>query len=147
MRNPGARIGRRSFIKGSTAVLAVAAVAPVALLSGRSARAAGLRFSQAYFSDRAGAFFNVDAGAGGWHSLELVGVTDDDASAKLEQFTVRFRGSPNATFIEGTYDVAPPEGDAFALHMQPAGSDDSGAYYEASFSLIRPISLSCAGPA
>jgi hypothetical protein len=143
----GLKIGRRQLLKSSTAAMAVAALGPVTLLSGRTANAAGEGFSEAYFSERAGAFFQIDAGAGGWNSLELMDVVGNEASPLLDQFTVRFRGSTSVAFDEGVYAVAPPEGDVFSLHMQPAGGDEDGAYYNATFALIKPVVPSCAGSA
>ncbi len=143
----GFKIGRRQLLKHSTAIVAAAAIGPVTLLSGRTANAVGAGFSHAYFSEQVGAFFQIDAGAGGWNSLELVEVVGSDASPLLDQFTVRFRGSPNVTFEEGVYAVAPPAGDTFELHVQPSGSDGGGAYYDASFALMKPVMPSCAPPA
>jgi len=135
----GPDLGRREFVKGSTVAMAVATIGPMTLLSGHAADAAdGEIFSNAYFSQRAGEFFQVDAGAGGWNSLELMEVVSSDASPLLDQFTLRFRGAPNVAFDEGLYDVAPPDGDVFALHIQPTDSDDDGAYYSATFALIEP---------
>ena len=135
------KVGRRAFLAGSTVAVAAAAIGPVTLLSGRPANAASESFSRDYFSDRAGEFFQVDVGAGGWSSLELVEVIGIDASPQLDQFTVCFRGSPNTAFGEGLYDVAPPEGDVFGLHIQPTGSDSGGAYYDATFALAAPTSV------
>jgi hypothetical protein len=135
------KIGRREFVKGSGVAVAVATMGPVTLLSGRVANAADEGFSEAYFSAQTGAFFQVDAGAGGWNALELMEVTGRGPSPQLDQFTVRFRGAANVAFDEGLYSVSPPEGDAFALHMQPTGSDDDGVYYDASFALVKPTQV------
>ncbi len=135
----GPDLGRREFGKGSTVAVAVATLGPMTLLSGHTADAAeGEIFSNDYFSQRAGEFFQVDAGAGGWNSLELMEVVSRNASPLLDQFTLRFRGAANVAFDEGLYDVAPLDGDVFALHIQPTDGDDDGAYYSATFALIQP---------
>jgi hypothetical protein len=135
----GPRIGRREFVKSSTAAVAVATIGPVTLLSSHTADAAESEgFSNAYFSQRAGEFFQVDAGADGWSSLELMEVVSSNTSPLLDQFTLRFRGAPSLAFDEGVYDVAPPNGDVFALHIQPTESDDNGTYYGATFALMEP---------
>jgi len=137
----GPKIGRREFVKSSTAAVAVATIGPVTLLSSHTANAAESEgfFSNAYFSQRAGEFFQVDAGAGGWNSLELMEVVSSNTSPLLDQFTLRFRGAPSLAIDEGVYDVAPPNGDVFALHIQPTDSDDNGTYYGATFALIETI--------
>jgi len=105
----GPKIGRREFVKSSTAAVAVATIGPVTLLSSHTANAAESEgFSNAYFSQRAGEFFQVDAGAGGWNSLELMEVVSSNTSPLLDQFTLRFRGAPSLAIDEGVYDVAPP---------------------------------------
>jgi hypothetical protein len=138
----GPKIGRREFVKSSSVAVAVATIGPATLLSGHAADAAESEgFSSAYFSQRAGEFFQVDAGPGGWNSLELMEVVSSNASPLLDQFTLRFRGAPNVAFDEGLYDVAPPDGDVFALHIQPTDSDDDGTYYGATFALIEPTEV------
>ena len=116
----GAKVARRGFLQGSTATLAAVAIGPMAFFAG-VARADKVPLAHRYFSDRVGQFFSIDAGA--WRSVELTGVVSHDASPPLDQFTLRFRGSPHEPIEEGLYTVAPPDGDAFELHIQPAGED------------------------
>ncbi|MBW2273772.1 MAG: twin-arginine translocation signal domain-containing protein [Deltaproteobacteria bacterium] len=139
------RIPRRRFLKGSTATLAAAALGPIAFFAGEPARADGPEFTQRYYEDRTGQWFTVSADT--WHAFELVEVIAHDLSPRAEQFTVRFRGSPHAEIDEGIYAVAPPTGPYYHLHLQPAGSDGDGSYYEASFSIYRPFVAACAGAA
>jgi len=139
------KIPRRSFLQGSTATLAAAALAPVGFFAGSAARADATAFTRLYFDERVGQFFHIDDGA--WRSVELIHVVSHDVSLRLEQFTVRWRGSPHVAIEEGIYNVAPPAGAIFELHVQPAGADSDGSYYEASFSIIKPIVPSCAGTA
>ncbi len=129
------KVARRSFLQGST-VLAAAAIWPTVFLAD-VARAEGAAFARSYFEDRVGQFFSIDDGA--WRSVELIGVVSDDISPLLDQFTVRFRGSPHVPIEEGLYSIAPPDGATFELHVQPAGADQDGCDYIAAFSLVKPI--------
>jgi hypothetical protein len=139
------KIGRRQLLKSSTIAVGFAAFGPLVWTSGSRAGTRASDFDRAYFDERVGSWFHVDAGS--YEHLELVEVTGIDASPRLDQFIVRLRGSPHVEIAEGLYEVWPPAGEAFALHIQPAGHDDGGSYYEAAFSIIKPVSPSCAGPA
>jgi hypothetical protein len=134
---------RRGFLKGGTAALVLAGFAPVALFGGKTARGAASDFTKAWFDARTGEWFYIDAGS--WQSVELVEVVGSNASPRLDQFTVTFRGSPNAEIQEGTYEVAPPDGASFQLLVQPAGSDANGSYCSASFSVFKPVNRGCFG--
>jgi hypothetical protein len=136
-------IERRGFLKGGTAALVLAGLGPVALFGGKSARGAPSRFTKAWFDARAGEWFHIDTGS--WQSVELVEVAGSNAAFQLDQFTVRFRGSPHVEFEEGIYEVAPPDGASFRLLVQPAGSDTDGSYCSASFSVFKPVNHGCIG--
>ncbi len=131
------KVARRSFLQGSTA-LAAAAIWPTVFFA-EVARAGGGAFARSYFEDRVGQFFSIDDG--GWRSVELIGVVSSDISPLLDQFIVRFRGSPHVPIEEGLYTVAPPDGATFELHVQPAGADRDGCDYVAVFSLVKPIAF------
>jgi hypothetical protein len=79
--------------------------------------------------------------------VQLVEVTDEVASPRVEQFSIRFLASPHSDLEAGTYPVVCDEGGSFELYLEPAGEDAEGRYYVASFSLIRPITPGCAGGA
>lgn len=135
-------ISRRSFVK--TGALAIAGFTPVALFSG-GARADGLQRGQDFFEGLLGEWMHVDAG--GWKDVELVGVSGISVDPRLDQFILTFRGSPHAVIEEGTYDLAPPQGDAFLLHLKPAGADEQGRLYAANFAHFKPLSPGCGAPA
>ena len=141
----GGKIPRRRFLQGSTATVAAAALGPIAFFAGEPARADGPEFTQGYYEDLKGQWFTISADQ--WNAVELIEVIPHAVSERSEQFTVRFRGSPHAEIAEGTYAVAPPYGPYYHLYIQPAGSDEDGSYYEASFSIYLPFNPSCAGAA
>jgi len=141
----GAKVPRRRFLKGSTAVVATAALGPIAFFAGEPARADGPEFSQRYYEDLEGEWFTIDNGA--WNAVQLIDVIPNLVSPQAEQFTIRFRGSPHAEIEEGTYAIAPPYGSYYRLHILPAGSDRNGTYFESSFSIYQPFNPSCAGAA
>lgn len=144
-RDSGPKIPRRRFLQGTTAAVAAAALGPIVFFSGDPARAAGPEFTRSYYDERTGQWFSIDDGA--WRSVELIEVVPHDISPRLDQFTVTFRCSPHTEIDEGLYAVAPPDGPSFHLHLQPAGADRDGSYYEASFSSLKPLTPSCAGAA
>ena len=136
------RIPRRRFLKGSTAAVAAAAIGPVVFFAGDEARASRRDFTKAHFDDLIGQHFVM--GAHGGVSVQLVEVSERPGSPGLEQFDVKFEGPANLEAEEGTYDFYPPSGEQFALHVLPVRGGDAERYYRASFSLLLPLSRSCA---
>lgn len=132
---------RRDFLKSGVAVLVTAGLSPwLVASSGAPAGAGG--FSKAEFQALLHTWFHV--GGPAWQPMELVDVRDGLPSLRAEQFTLVFRGSPVAPLDEGTYTVAPPQGSAFELFLQPAGGDAAGPTYAATFSLLQAQGPSCA---
>ena len=137
----GTQMERRTFLKGSTGALVLAGLGPVALFGGYSAGADSGEFSLEYFSGMSGEWFHIDTGS--WNSIELVQVEADASSIRVDQFTLRFRSSSNLAFDEGIYDMSQPDGSPIQLYLQPSEAGANGNYYQASFSLIKPLLPSC----
>jgi hypothetical protein len=135
---------RREFLQGGAAAFVTLTLSP--WLVGSTGPVGG-PLRKADFEALLHTWFHVGGPAEGWQSVELVSVRDDGSSARIEQFTVAFRGSPSLELAEGTHTLSPAAGDDLELFLQPGEGDGSGRTVVARFSLIRPESLappSCA---
>ena len=132
---------RRGFLKGTGGItLGLACVGPLALFTAaRQGHAAGFKgFSEKKFESMIGSWLHLDPGGGaGWESVQLVEVVDFPDSKKLEQFAIRLCTSPQLDLQPGVYTVDDGS-EAFELYLEPAGSDSTGRYCTAWFSLIGP---------
>ena len=141
--NVKSTVERRTFLKAGTGALIAAGLGPVVLFSGDPATAAGGDFTVDYFAAMTGESFHIDTGT--WNQVKLVDAATDTPTYRVDQFTVTFQGASDLEIGEGTYEMAAPDGSTMHLHLNPAGSDGAGRYFQASFSILKPRSPSCGG--
>ena len=134
---------RRGFLKRAGGVaVGLASFGPLILVATpRRGHASDFgRFSKEKFDSLLGAWMHLDMGEGaGWESVQLVEVRGSPGSAIVEQFTIRIRTKPHVEIEPGIYGVDAGSAGAFDLYLEPAGSDETGRYCSASFSLISDL--------
>lgn len=135
-------IHRRTVLKGAAVSLVAAGAGPIAFFSG-PVHAAGPAYSRATFEALVDQRFYVDDGA--HPTLVLAEITDGPVAAGLEQFTLIFRGDPDAGLEEAIHRLTPEGGAFMDLHLSPAGSDADGSYYAAAFALNVLSAPGCSG--
>lgn len=93
--------------------------------------------SSASFHQLKNTTFSV-SGPRGVVRLVLEDVKAGPQDRRTNQFTLIFAGADSAKLPEGTYPVAHPRLDAFAIYVVPAGtSGDGKTRYRADFNLLR----------
>jgi hypothetical protein len=123
---------RRTFLEISTLGIVATALGP--FIVGSAAPVGTLE--RAFFEPLVGTWYFVEGTRAG---LRLAAIEDGPQSREVENFALRFEGTP--ALAEGLYTLRDARGDRVTLFLQPAG----GAH-RAHFGLIRPLSLaSCAG--
>jgi hypothetical protein len=69
-------------------------------------------------------------------SARLTEVRGIDCEPRVEQFVLEFEGVPGSALSEGTYAVTTPDGERYALFLQPASGAGADRRFRSSFSLL-----------
>jgi hypothetical protein len=73
------------------------------------------------------------------HAIDLVELTEEQASPQQEQFSLRFRGDCSHVFPQRIYAMKHDAIGAFDLFLVPIGRDKTGTFYEAVFNRLIPV--------
>ena len=133
-------IRRREFIGGvgSAALLNGLAFLPVTEAVGAPKDVGILAdgMSKAKFEALLNSNFYVYESVRGASTLTLEAITERKSQRKLEQFSLKFRGSGVEPLATGTYQMEHPNSGRFLLHIERVGQDALGIYYRADLSLL-----------
>lgn len=87
------------------------------------------RLLKSQFAESLHSTFRVLLEEGQAYDLELVELREFNFNARIEQFSLLFRGSLNMLLPQGIYSLAHPVMGTFELFLVPLGPDAGGAFY------------------